>query len=71
MNVGSINGKYGTYPLLLINGDVYYRDSSGRTVSTGFSKSSSMSGYTAPDGSYVEPGRLSSEVQWRYSAGRC
>ena len=69
MEIGSIQGKYGRYPVLVINGDLYYRDSSSSTVATGFHKEPSGR-YTGPDGSSYAPSAAVREIQSRYSAGR-
>lgn len=69
MEIGSIRGKYGTYPVLVLNGDVYFRDSSGRTVATGFSPNSSGR-YTGPDGSSYDRDGALREIQSRYDRGR-
>lgn len=69
MKIGSISGKYGTYAVLVINGDVYYRDSSPRNVATGFHREASGR-YTGPDGSSYDQHGALREIQSRYSSGR-
>ena len=70
MEIGSIRGKYGPYPVLVINGDVYYRDSSGRTVATGFTPGQAAGRYTGPDGSSYDLSGALREIQSRYNQGR-
>lgn len=69
MEIGSIRGKYGTYSVLLINGDLYFRDSSPRNVATGFHREASGR-YTGPDGSSYEQDGAVREIQSRYSRGK-
>ena len=71
MAVGQIQGKYGQYPVEVINGAVYYRDSSGRTVSTGFTPSSVTNGrFSGPDGSSHSLQSMLQDIQSRYNRGQ-
>lgn len=71
MSIGYIQGKHGRYPVEVSNGDVYFRDSSGRTRATGFRPSSVRSGYyTGPDGSSFDERGALADIQRRYDAGK-
>lgn len=71
MQIGTIRGQYGQYPVLVLNGAVYYRDSSNRTVTTGFTPSKITQGrYSGPDGSSFDLYGMLNEIQRRYDAGK-
>ena len=70
MSIGTIRGKHGNYPVEVINGAVYYRDSSGRTVGTGFTTGQKSGNFIGPDGSLHDQQSALRSIQSRYDQGR-